>query len=77
MDNTAVAEGYGMRRVQIGFNLDRTSPGGKDVLEMHEEHLALGADLAEMLAEVDRHIDLGIELIRSMSSASGSDVPPA
>jgi DNA-binding GntR family transcriptional regulator len=65
------------RRMQLGFVLDRSLPGCRDVVAMHAKYfeLALGEDLDEMHAEVDRHIDLGLELMQpSFEGASLTSV---
>jgi DNA-binding GntR family transcriptional regulator len=56
------------RRMQVGFILHRAAPDSPDSVSMHEMYLALalGNDLDRMLAEVDSHIDLGLETMRAM-----------
>jgi DNA-binding GntR family transcriptional regulator len=56
------------RRMQLGFILHRAAPNSPNSVCMHEHflELALGDDLNLMLAEVDVHIDLGLEQMRGV-----------
>ena len=56
------------RRMQLGFILHRAAENSPDSVSMHERYLelALGDDLKSMLAEVDVHLDLGLEQAREM-----------
>lgn len=61
------------RRMQLGFILHRAAPDSPNSVCMHERflELALGEDLEAMLAEVDQHLDLGLEQMRGMCNTAG------
>jgi DNA-binding GntR family transcriptional regulator len=63
------------RRMQVGYILHRATPGSPDSVSMHEKYLALalGDDLDLMLAEVDNHIDQGLELMQPLFTKLGTD----
>ena len=56
------------RRFQVGFILHRATPSSPDSASMHQNYLelALGDDLDLMLAEIDNHIDHGLQMMRVM-----------
>jgi DNA-binding GntR family transcriptional regulator len=59
-------------RIQLGFLTHRAAPTQCAALHSaHERYvgLALGDDLAKMVAEIELHIDLGIESIRTFWSS--------
>jgi DNA-binding GntR family transcriptional regulator len=61
------------RRLQVGFILHRATPANPDSATMHQRFLAaaLGDDLDLMLAEVDNHLDHGIQMTKEMIAAMG------
>lgn len=54
------------QRIQLGFAVYQVARGGPNFRKAHERYveLALGDDLAALVREVERHIDLGLETIR-------------
>ena len=58
------------RRTQLAFILHRVAADSPNSAAMHERflELALGDDLPAMLAEVDAHMDLGIEHAREVGA---------
>lgn len=63
------------RRFRVGFILHRATPSDPDSVSMHQKYLALalGDDLELMLAEVDNHLDHGLQMMRDMLGTMGLD----
>lgn len=55
------------QRIQLGFAVYQIARGGPDFRAAHDRYIAvaLGDDLDEAVAEVERHIDLGLETIQA------------
>jgi DNA-binding GntR family transcriptional regulator len=62
-------------RFRVGFILHRATPANPDSASMHQRFLAvaLGDDLDLMLAEVDNHIDHGLQMTQMMLSSMRQD----
>jgi DNA-binding GntR family transcriptional regulator len=63
------------RRFQVGFILHRATPANPDSASMHQKFLALalGDDLDLMLAEVDNHMDHGLQMTKMMLATMRQD----